>query len=192
MSMLRGLLGIGVLLFIGILAGCATLNKAQCEAGDWRNLGASDGGRGFPLSYIDEHITACKEHNISVNRQLYEAGRNEGLVSYCRLERAESEGRAGRTNHRVCGGSFGASFDLIYEAARDIYRVQTDIDVADARLDDLLRQVTTNGLTDAQRSEIRGEIFNVQGELGVLRDRMSLEERELRFLVTQEQFGARG
>lgn len=185
--MLRGFLLVALLGMAALLSGCATLSKAQCEAGDWYNLGVSDGARGLPISQIDEHVSACAEHGISVNRSLYEGGRTQGLQSYCRLDRAESDGRAGRTNYHACTGQFGVSFDRVFDAAEDVYRVQNDIIAANAEMDALLRRFTQDGISAEERASLKAAITNQQNAIEILQDRRLLEEQELRFIVRQEE-----
>ncbi|UJQ93250.1 DUF2799 domain-containing protein [Mariluticola halotolerans] len=185
--MQRIFLGLATLVFCGFLAGCATLNKAECEAGDWRSLGMADGSKGYPLSYIDEHMTACAKHGISVDRTVYAAGREEGLQNYCRIDKAESEGLAGRPNYNSCTGDIGISFNRIYDKARIVQKTGQEITVARGQMDTALERITTPGLTDAQRLAIKGEISNAQLKIELLEDRRRLEERDLRATFDAEQ-----
>lgn len=185
--MKRLILLAGALAAVSALAGCATLSREQCEAGDWRSLGIGDGSRGLPLSQISEHVSACAEHGISVNRELYAAGRDEGLRSYCRIDRAETEGRAGRTNYNSCQGDTGVSFNLVYTAARDVHRIERNITVAEGQLDSLLERITASGLTEAERLNLKSDISETQWELDSLRDNLRFAERELREVYGEEQ-----
>jgi hypothetical protein len=185
--MTRLVLFFSAFVLVGLLASCATLNKAQCEAGDWRSLGISDGERGYPLSYLSDHISACAEHGISVNRELYAAGREEGLQSYCRLDRAESEGRAGRINYNSCQGDIGVAFNRIYREARDVRDIEQKIAVANGQMDKLLQQITLPDQTDEQRASLRSQISNLQGSIRVLEDERRLEERQLRNAYLEEE-----
>lgn len=182
----------GALAAMSVLAGCATLSREQCEAGDWRSVGISDGSRGLPLSELSEHVSACAEHGISINRELYAAGRDEGLRSYCRIDRAETEGRAGRTNYNSCQGDIGVSFNLVYDAAREVHRLERDIEVAESQVDNLLERITAPSLTEAERLQLKSDITTTQWQLDSLRDKLRFAERDLRDVYSDEERRLRG
>lgn len=169
-----------------VLSGCATLNKAQCEAGDWHNLGINDGANGLPASHINEHVSACAEHGISINRELYMAGRTQGLRQYCQLERAESDGRAGRTNFNSCTGDIGISFARVYDASREIFLLKQERNGLESSMDNLLRNITADGLTQDKRRAIKLRIEIEQDRMDLLADRISLQEQRLQFVYSQE------
>lgn len=187
MAMWRYAFFIAGLAAIVALSACATLSKAECQTGDWRGIGFADGNRGEPLSRIEDHMEACSEHGIAVDRQLYEAGRKEGLETYCRIDRAESEGRKGRPYHNVCEGETGVSFLAVYDEARDVHAVERDLQLVRSRLDTLIEQITASGLSKADRAGLRLEISTQQDRIRVLEDRIRLEEKELRFTYQREQ-----
>ncbi len=180
------LLACGLLLAL-VLAGCATLSEQECQAGDWRSIGRADGANGRPLSYLGRHNDACADYGVAVNRELYEAGREEGLRSYCRLGRAECEGREGSPNHHVCAGRMGVSFDRVYDAARQVHEAEQDVDVARARLDGLIDRIDDPDLTDEQRSRLRREILSLRLDMDLLRLDVRRAERDLRDVVRQEE-----
>ena len=185
--MWRFALFIAGLAAIVVISSCATLSKAECQTGDWRGIGFADGNRGYPLSFLEDHMTACSEHGITVNRQLYEAGRSEGLQAYCRIDRAENEGRAGRPYYNVCEGETGISFLRIYEEAKDVHEAERELQVARTQMETLRDRVTAAGLSDADRATLRLEISAQQDRIRILEDRVSLEEKELRFTFEREQ-----
>ncbi len=86
--------------------------------GDWRGIGVADGIHGYAANRLDDHVKACAEHGITPNRELYEAGRAEGLKVYCRLDRAADEGLANKPNYQVCSGELAVSFNLVYYEGR--------------------------------------------------------------------------
>lgn len=164
---------IGLTLF---LASCATLSQQECEAGDWRAVGMSDGANGYPASRIEDHNSACSDYNISVNRELYEAGRQDGLRSYCRLERAERDGLRGRRNYNSCQGEIGIAFNRVYDAANEVYRIDAQINSSESNLDGLSSQLYNNGLTDDQRAVLLSRIDSALGRIDNLeRERWALQ-----------------
>lgn len=175
--------------FVGalVLASCATLSEAECEAGDWRAIGISDGANGYPPSYIDNHIEACSEYGVAVDRQLYLQGREQGLERYCTLETAERDGRRGRRNYGTCEGEMAVSFLLVHRAARSVSEAEAKIDSVDAEIDGLFSRLSNRELSDAERTSIMLEIDSVR------RTRFSLEralldaERDLAEIRREEE-----
>ncbi len=162
-----------------ILASCATLTKAECTAGDWRSIGVGDGANGYPASYVDNHISACAEHGISLNRELYEAGRQEGLRSYCRLEKAETDGRAGRTNFNTCQGEIGVAFNRVHTAGRALYDLNARITSLDAEINSAVSDLAKPDLKPEQREALRIKIRSLQDTRLVLERERSARETEL-------------
>ncbi|MGI9389848.1 MAG: DUF2799 domain-containing protein [Boseongicola sp.] len=87
--------------FLG-LAGCATLNEDACREGDWSKIGFRDGSNGRSPDFLDQHVKACSSYGVSVNQSKWEAGRQEGLKTYCTSFNAYREGSYGRRLKSVC------------------------------------------------------------------------------------------
>lgn len=172
---------------IAVLAGCATMTKAECEAGDWRSVGMADGSNGRPLAYLDQHNAACADHGIPVNRQLYEAGRNDGLRVYCRLDRAEREGREGRTYYNVCTGDVGVGFNRVYLDAKAIHDIDRQVTSMRRELDALLDEMVIPGLSGDRLTRLRAEIRIAQNALNRLERDRSAAERQLALTRRQEE-----
>jgi hypothetical protein len=182
----RILLAVAGLLVFGLLAGCATLNKQQCEAGDWHGVGVADGENGFPVARFSDHVEACGEHGITPNRELYIVGREEGLRRYCTIRRAEEEGLAGRTYFNVCEGEAGLSFSRVYRQAGDVRDARQELGEASNELDGLVLSLTDETVTDEERVEIRFSILRLQSQIALLEVRTLREEAELRAVVGEE------
>ncbi|WP_196260801.1 DUF2799 domain-containing protein [Pelagibacterium limicola] len=170
-----------------IIASCATLSKAECSAGDWRSVGIGDGANGYPASYVDNHISACAQHGIVLDRQLYEAGRQEGLRTYCRLERAEREGRAGRASYNTCQGEIGVSFARVHTAARALFDLNARITSLDSEIETAIANVAKPDLTPEQRSAMRTQLQSLQNTRLVLERERSARESELASIRRSEE-----
>lgn len=177
--MLRFALVMAAFCAAAILASCATLSKAECTAGDWRSIGIGDGANGYPASYIDNHVSACAEHGISLNRELYETGRQEGLRTYCRMDRAESDGKAGRTNYNSCQGEIGVAFNRVHTAARALYDLNTRITSLESQINTAVNDLAKPELTAPQREALRVQIRSLQDTRVVLERERSTRESEL-------------
>ncbi len=76
-----GLIIVGTFAFI---AGCATLNKSECETGDWRSIGLQDGTLGKESgTRLAAHSKACGKHGVRLDSDEYLSGHSEGLKTYC-------------------------------------------------------------------------------------------------------------
>ncbi|MBD3646785.1 MAG: DUF2799 domain-containing protein, partial [Pseudomonadales bacterium] len=85
-----------------VLGGCASLSKDECINADWRLIGYEDGLNGAPKSRIAQHRKACADHDVVPNKASYDAGYEEGILSYCSYSRGERAGQYGRRAEDVC------------------------------------------------------------------------------------------
>lgn len=106
-----------IFLLIGAtaLAGCATMNADQCASADWRAYGHQDGAAGRPASMANKRAEACFEHGVTLDHAAYEAGRNQGLWTWCTPARGFDLGASGARYDGVCvdhdESAFLAAFD---------------------------------------------------------------------------------
>ena len=184
--MLRMGFAFAVLLVTLTLAGCATLSKVECQAGDWRGIGISDGNRGLWSSRFEQHVDACAEYGVVPNRELYMAGYNEGLKNYCQLDKAARIGTDGGVYRQVCSGEIGLSFGRVYVAARDVYLARDEADSIRDEIDDVTRELTQPDVTDAARVVLGQRMSSLQRSLDRQRDVISREERDLRDVLAGE------
>lgn len=175
-----------------ILAGCATLSQAECEAGDWRALGMRDGANGRTASFISEHMSACAEYGIAVDRQAYEAGRSEGLRSFCRLDRAVALGREGVSYRDVCTGEIGISFRIVHDAARDVHRSSNTLDTVRSQLNTAVTQIANPAATEEDRARLRLDILRLQGEVARLESALRRTENQLGTVLARERLRLQG
>lgn len=103
-------------------AGCATLSPeqrlAECQNTDWQRFGLNDGRLGVPTSDRSDTFTDCAELGEPVNLAVYQAGRTEGLQSYCTAESGYQVGIEGRRYANVCPPSLEPDFLQGYERGR--------------------------------------------------------------------------
>ena len=97
-----------VLLLIATLgaAACTTLTveerSAACRATDWASYGYNDGVLGVPPGDRANKFSDCAEIGYPADIATYQAGRAEGLMSYCTLENGYEIGYDGRRYRKVC------------------------------------------------------------------------------------------
>lgn len=170
-----------------ILAACATLSEEQCQAGDWRSIGQADGARGRPANYVSNHIDACSEYGIGLDQALYDAGRQEGLGSYCRLDVAAREGRRGDRYYGVCEGSVGLAFARVHRAGLEIYELEAELNSVESEISSLVRRLGQSGSSEEQVASLRREIRSLEREASSIARQIRFAERQLVLIQSQEQ-----
>lgn len=160
------------------LGSCATMSAEQCSAGDWSGQGYTDGASGLSMSRLNDHAEACAKHAVTPDAAAYGAGREQGLVQYCRPERGFREGRTGSSYGGVCPAYLEASFVPAYRDGQIVHQVEqalvtarSQVDSLGARLEELDDKITAKqaearaeGLTDEQRETILNRIQEIRRE----------------------------
>jgi hypothetical protein len=160
------------------LASCATMSADQCLAGDWTGQGYSDGASGLSMSRLSDHAEACVKHGVVPDDVAYAAGRDQGLVRYCTPANGFRAGRSGSGYAGVCPAWLEADFMPAYRDGQIVHEVEQALSNARSRvnslgheLEDLDKKITgkqaelrADGLTDAQRDEIRSRIQEIRRE----------------------------
>lgn len=181
----RWMIGIAVGGGALLLGSCATMSEDQCRVGDWGGQGLRDGSAGLPMSRLDDHAKACGKHGVAPDVTPYRSAREDGLRTYCRLERGFEEGRAGRSYHGVCraeeeaeflpafsdGSRLHAAESALESAASELNSAVAWIEDREDKLEAKQRELGEDGKTDAERERIRERIAEVRGELRSARRR---------------------
>jgi len=176
-----------------LLGSCATMSEDQCRVGDWGGQGLRDGSAGLPMSRLDDHAEACAKHGVAPDVTPYQSAREDGLRSYCRLERGFEEGRSGRSYHGVCRAEEEAAFLPAFHDGLRLHAAESALEAAESELSGALswiedredklqakqRELGEEGKTDAERQRIRERIEEVRGELRSARRRAREAERAL-------------
>lgn len=114
------------------LTGCATTPKittAQCEQGNWQDIGQRDGMLGRSRAYFGQYVAACPNVNpASPVREQWEAGRQKGLKTYCTELNAYKLGREGYSWQPVCPLEGIEKLEEAYSQGRYYYIRQRDMD----------------------------------------------------------------
>jgi len=154
---------LAVTVFAVFLGSCATLSEDACRQGDWFSIGAADGARGRLPDYLSRHAEACAGLGVVPVRAEWEAGRQQGLRTYCTPATAYSEGTRGRSLSPVCSGDNVERLTAANATGLRWNRLERDID----RL-------------ERDRREIAAEIAVLGPEEDSLRARLLFEDMRLR------------
>jgi hypothetical protein len=100
-------------------AGCSTLTVAErtgaCRATEWSSYGQNDGILGVAATDRAEKFADCAALGYPADIAAYQAGRAEGLRTYCTLENGYEAGYAGRRYRNVCPPEMEPAFLQGYE-----------------------------------------------------------------------------
>ena len=123
------------LLCISLLgAGCATMSAEDCSGADWQALGRADGAAGQTLARAERRANACAKHGVAMDRNAYDAGRDQGLVRYCVAGTAYQLGEHGKRYNGVCKNHNEADFLTAYEKGRELHAFTTAASNASSQL----------------------------------------------------------
>lgn len=160
------------------LASCATMSADQCLAGDWVGQGYSDGASGMSMSRLADHAEACANHGVTPDAAAYRSGRDQGLVRFCTPANGFRAGRTGSGYAGVCPAYLEADFmpayrdgQIVHDFEQALSNARSRVDSLGHRLEELDDKITgkqaelrAEGLTDAQRDQIRNRIQEIRRE----------------------------
>lgn len=164
-----------LVLFGGLLSGCATMSADQCAIADWRALGFQDGARGETLAMAERRAGDCANHGYAMDRHAYEDGRDSGLGQYCTATTAYELGGAGRRYNGVCAEHDEAAFldaynqgfemftfaSAVSETADELQSARNRHAELDSRLQKYWGGYRDEGLTTEEHNEM---VLNVWAE----------------------------
>ena len=145
-----------------MLAGCASLSKAQCLEGDWYDIGLSDGESGMDSARFDEYVDTCAKYDVVPDFAKYSEGRTKGLEFFCTRSNGYSEGRQGRVYRNVCSG---ASEELFLEGHLLGYNVYSKVEIIESlvsSISDKIEQIESWEIElGEQRDQLTADIVDV-------------------------------
>lgn len=158
-------------LLAALLPGCTTMTPSECKTANWHDVGLRDGLAGEPLSELNARTKSCAEAGVQANATQYLQGRNQGLLSYCRLDNAVRLGLDGKTYQGVCAPGIDGEFRRRYSVGREVYQARSALRSQDSRrrsLEDKLRDAGS----DEDRRRLREELSDLDRSLRRARDRL--------------------
>lgn len=168
--------------FAVFLGACATLSEDACRSGDWFSIGAADGARGRESDYLANHAKACADYGITPDRAEWEAGRQQGLRTYCTPETVYEEGRRGRSLSPVCPAADIERLERANETGLAYHRIEQRIDRLERDLFDISRASASLGPDDARlRADLLLEEIRIRNRILQLKARQRLYDRPQAF-----------
>ncbi|HEY0943370.1 MAG TPA: DUF2799 domain-containing protein [Steroidobacter sp.] len=117
------------------LAGCATMDRDECLAVDWRTVGFEDGAAGYAADRIGQHRKACAKHGVTPDLAAYQAGRQEGLREYCVPATGFRLGSQGGSYGGMCAGDLEPAFLDAYRSGQQLHTLETRLANVNYQLD---------------------------------------------------------
>ncbi len=187
------------LLLAAFLQGCATLNKEECLVADWRLIGYQDGVAGKSAAMVGSYREDCAKHAVVPDLAAYQAGREEGLLEYCRPENGYRQGASGHGYPAVCSSATEVDFRAAYEAGRDIHLASSEVNKTDALIkkqwqrvrsleherEHKLSELVMDGIRSEQRVLLLYQIHETEAEIADVKAGISDLEHELQYQQAQ-------
>jgi len=111
--------------FVLALAGCGgggAMEEAECLTADWRAIGYEDGAQGYGPEQLAVRRKACAEYGVAANFEAYMAGREEGLLYYCRPQNGYNVGNSGYRYEGVCPPHMESAFAAAHADGFGLYQ----------------------------------------------------------------------
>lgn len=112
-----------VLLFVSLLAGCASMSKDDCVNADWSKIGHDDGVKGQKPEAFKRYQSSCSKHGVTADANQYNKAWAQAIVNeYCTEERGFTLGRNGKIYRDVCPAEVEPIFLRGYKRGRQLYK----------------------------------------------------------------------
>lgn len=166
-----GLVSIFLLGTAAALPGCVTMDPDECKLANWNDVGLRDGLAGAALSLLDSRVKDCAQAQVTVDTPRYLQGRNQGLMSYCRIENAAALGLDGKRYNGVCPAGIDAEFRRRWQIGSDVRDLRERAHSLDHRREPLERHLR-DSRSDEERRKLRNELSELDFALRRARDRL--------------------
>ena len=161
-----------------LLAGCEAMTPAQCATADWGQRGLQDGVSGRTDRSAD-YYEACSKTGRRVDVGNYRAGRDRGLLSYCRLDNAINEGLAGRSYAGVCPPQLDRNFRVFHQAAYAEYYARNAVARVMHEQEEMETELREPKTSNDRRTQIRDLLSRSDRRIADARDAQQAAQRRL-------------
>ena len=169
------------------LAGCASMSKEDCLAGNWYAQGFEDADGGRTFDRLDAHAKACAKVGAVPDEAVYGRGYEAGLVDYCTPERGYRLGEADGEYRDICPFETEPAFLGRYVDGLESALVDREIEAAraEARLERAvaarasLRPGLPTKKADAEVDAARGELDRLRSDRFGIRQKIRRWTAEL-------------
>jgi hypothetical protein len=162
------------------------MSQQECLVSDWRTVGFEDGVRGATADSIGRYRKTCAKHGVAPDFEAYQAGRAEGLRSFCQPGNGFDLGARGGSYRGICPADLEPEFVASFQDGRVLYELESGVRSADQmiasrnrELDDLakaLRDTEATLIADGTSAEERVLLVL---DIKALSERMGAVENEI-------------
>ena len=150
-------LSILMIITLLMMTGCASISEEQCRIGDWYQLGLEDGRQG-KKNQAANYSGDCAEYKVSVDLEKYNAGRDQGLKSYCSYDNGAFIGGQNASYEHVCPAELSSEFLAGYVPHKNLAQAESDVQSVERRLSNLRKQLKNEDLSEDDIKDIRADI----------------------------------
>ncbi len=147
-----------ILVAVASLAACTSAPKAKetrCAGVDWWEMGRTDGVAGIALQKgLAEHKLQCEASSHPVDLELYENGRDAGLIDYCSPQQGLAVGHAGSNYEGVCPSYLEVAFLAQYKVGQRLHELETEDHELESRIENLVSLLSKSNSGTALRAQI--------------------------------------
>lgn len=175
------------------LAGCAAMNRQECEVSDWRSVGFEDRARGTTVARIADYRKACAKHHVAPDLDAYRAGYAEGVETFCREANGFSVGSRGASYEGVCPSELEVQFLGGYRTGRHLYELNASVDEVAGKISSRRHALRENkerlvakqaalldkNTPDNERVALAAEIYELGKRQGAIESELAALQREL-------------
>lgn len=130
-----------LLLGAGLLAGCETVSKEQCLAGDWSEIGRAHAAQGFPSSRFEDVTKDCGRHGITPDPQAYMSGWSEGVLLYCTPLNGFNLGQQNTSLSPICPPNLAGEAERAHRLGQRLWSSRDRVTQLERRIDERQREI---------------------------------------------------
>jgi hypothetical protein len=97
----------------------------------------------MPSEHVGEYRKACSKHGVVPDLAAYRAGREEGLLEFCRPQRGFDLGSRGGSYNGVCPPDLNGAFTESYNSGRQLYELRTAVQNTSRLIEQKKRQIAS-------------------------------------------------
>lgn len=142
------------LVCVGLLSGCATMDKSECLTADWTTVGFEDGASGKPQSHIGEYRQDCAKHGVSPDLTAYQRGHLQGSKQFCTERNGFLQGRDGQKYRRSCPEQLESQFLSGFRDGQELHGLKQIVHTARVTLNAAIHRLDNIETLIAEKSEL--------------------------------------
>lgn len=159
---------ISLLIIAALLSGCSTIDKTECLASDWEQIGLDDGKRGIAATSTSSYIERCSGQELTVDMNAYNQGHQKGVALFCQTDNGFDLGEDGFQYTVKCPTAFEQEYKIGYQfyvANSNLHKVEqalltneNNITKLNSSISNANLELTSDDLSTSEQIAIRQNI----------------------------------